>query len=218
MTMFVVQAYVFKVIFKIDAKNYFVFLLFGLSPWLFFSQTLDMSSGLLYNQAKLLKSFKISPITLLAAQALDNLVNSLLVIGLALTTLSLFGEVDWTKIIFFPIPYISILITTLFFSFFLAISQVFYFDTRFVTSFVLGILYFISPIVYPEHFVPEQFQFLLKLNPLTYLLRPFRTLLEEGFSYNFIIDQAIAFAISLAIAGLSILFWRRKRYDFYLRI
>lgn len=216
--MFVTQAYVFKVIFKIEAKNYFVFLLFGLSPWLFFSQTLDMSSGLLYNQAKLLKSFKISPITLLAAQALDNLINSVLVICLALITLSIFGELDWTKIVFFPIPYISILISTLFFSFFLSVCQIFYFDTRFVTQFVLGILYFVSPIVYPESFVPEQFQFIIKLNPLTYLLRPFRTLLDEGFSTNFIFDQSVAFLIAFAIAGLSIMFWRSKRYAFYLRL
>lgn len=218
MTIFVTQAYVFKVIFKIEAKNYFVFLLFGLSPWLFFSQTLEMSSGLLYHQAKLLKSFKMSPITLLAAQAFDNLLNSLLVIFFALVTLSFFGDVDWAKIIFFPIPYISILISTLFLSFFIAVFQIFYFDTRFVTQFILGLLYFVSPIVYPENFVPEKFQFIIQLNPLTYLLRPFRTLLDEGLTNNFFIDQFIAFLISLIIASLAILFWRSKRYAFYLRL
>jgi ABC-type polysaccharide/polyol phosphate export permease len=215
---YLVQGYVFRIIFKIQVENYFLFLLFGLSPWIFLSQTIDMSTGLLYNQSKLLKSLKISPVTLLAAQAFDNLINSLLVVLIVLLWLSFFGTVDWSKVIFFPLPYLAVLVSGLFLSFFLATCQIFFFDTKFVTQFVLGILYFLTPIVYPENFVPEQWRFLLALNPLTYLLRPFRTLMEEGLSPKFLFDQLIAFAVAAFFCVVTLIFWARRRNAFYLRL
>ncbi len=216
--MFVTQAYVFKVIFKVETENYILFLLFGLSPWLFFSQTVEMSTGLLYHQARILKSLRVSPLTLLLAQALDNFVNSMVVMTLALIAVASLGLVPWSALIFFPLPYFTLLLAVLFLSFLLSVCQVFFFDTRFVVGFALNILYFVSPIVYPENFVPAKYRFILAFNPLTYLLRPFRTLLAQGFSREFLQDEALALAFAFILMMLTLVVWRKSRDAFYFRL
>lgn len=216
--MFAAQGFVFKEIFRIQVENYFQFLLFGLSPWIFFSQTIDMSSGIFYNQSKLLKSFKLSPITLILAQAFDNLVNSLAVIVIALLLVSSVDQVYWDRIYLFPLAYFAIFISTVFLSALLSFFTVFFHDTRFFVQFLLSLLFFLTPIVYPESFVPDDFKIIIQLNPITYLVRPFRTLLESGPSQIFFFDLFISFSIALVSMIIFYLVWRKKNAEFYFKL
>lgn len=216
--MFAAQGYVFREIFKIQVENYFQFLLFGLAPWIFFSQTVEMCSGMFYNQAKLLKSFKLSPMTLIISQAIDNLVNSLSVVCIALVFVGIFDPIDISQIYLFPLAYIAVFFTTVFMAALLAFANIFYYDTRFIVQFLLSLLFFLTPIVYPEHFVPAEYSVIIKWNPLTYLLRPFRTLLETGASVQFFYDLAVSFGISILTGLVFYWIWRKKNDEFYFKL
>ena len=55
-------------------------------------------------------------------------------------------------------------------SLFLAILNVFVRDTAFLVGFGLRILFYITPIIYPSSRVPEDFRFLVDLNPFAHLI------------------------------------------------
>lgn len=52
----------------------------------------------------------------------------------------------------------------------LAILNVFIRDTAFLVGFFLRILFYITPIIYPSSRVPENFLFLVEMNPLAHLI------------------------------------------------
>jgi lipopolysaccharide transport system permease protein len=53
-------------------------------------------------------------------------------------------------------------------------------DLRQVTPLITSILIFITPIFYPEEFIPAWANWVVKINPLAHLIRLFRTVLIEG--------------------------------------
>lgn len=55
-------------------------------------------------------------------------------------------------------------------SLFLAMLNVFVRDTAFLVGFGLRILFYITPIIYPSSRVPENFRFLVDLNPFAHLI------------------------------------------------
>jgi ABC-type polysaccharide/polyol phosphate export permease len=215
---YMVQGYVFKMIFKIPMDNYFLFLLFGLIPWLFFSQTLEMVTTCFHYNGRLLKSTPVHPASLILAQGWDNIINSFLVMTLVLGLLSLSGEVPWSKIYLYPLPYISLLVSTVALGFWLSSLHARFFDVKFVLSFCLNILFFLTPVIYPENYVPAGFKFLLYGNPVYYLLRPWRALLESGPSPIFWLSLAQSFTLALMSVILATYYWRKKRNAIYLRL
>ncbi|MCF7355618.1 ABC transporter permease [Vibrio sp. CK2-1] len=55
-------------------------------------------------------------------------------------------------------------------SLFLAILNVFVRDTAFLVGFGLRILFYVTPIIYPPSRVPENYRFLIELNPFAHLI------------------------------------------------
>jgi lipopolysaccharide transport system permease protein len=215
---YLAQAYVFKVVFKVQIDNYFLFLLLGLVPWMFFAQTLEMTTTSLFYSSRLLKAIPVHPVSLIMAQVLDNLINNFTVILIVLAAISSFETVPFEKLYLFPLPYFVLVVFTLSLSFLFSLLSIKYFDVKFVVSFVLGLLFFISPILYPENFVPEETQFLLALNPMYFILRPFRVLVEYGASVEFFRALFIASCGTLAAALTAYTYWKTKRNEIYLRL
>lgn len=215
---YMVQGYVFKMIFKIPMDNYFLFLLFGLIPWLFFSQTLEMVTTCFHYNGRLLKSTPLHPASLILAQAWDNIINNILTMSLILGLLSFAGGVPWNKIYLYILPYAPLFIATVSVGFLLSSLHAQYFDVKFVVSFCLNILFFLTPVIYPENYVPPAFRFLLYCNPIYFLLRPWRALYESGPSPEFISYVIQSLAISAGLAILARYYWRQKRNAIYLRL
>ena len=72
---------------------------------------------------------------------------------------------------------------------FFAALNVKYRDIRYVIPFLLQLLMFASPIIYPASLVPERFQWLLALNPLSGLIEAFRYVVipSHGLDWNLLI-------------------------------
>ena len=100
----------------------------------------------------------------------------------------------------------------------IAVLNVFYYDTKFVTTFLVGIMFYLSPVLYPEIYVPSEYFVLLKYNPMTYLLRPFRDLLSDGAGGMFGQDMGIAIFMCLLVGVSATLVWRWVKNDFYFKL
>ena len=72
---YIVQAFVFKVVLKLQISNYLLFLLSGLIPWIFINQTFQMCTSIFTSQEQFIKSMTINPLYLYSAQVFDNFIN-----------------------------------------------------------------------------------------------------------------------------------------------
>ncbi len=217
--MFGAQSFAFKYVLRIEFANYPLFLLTGLMPWIFLMQSINMGTGLILSQSRLLKSFPIHPLACLLAMIVDNLINfvmTFLVILVPLVLLS--ADVKGIYFLLMPIPLLSLLIATVGLVWFLSVLQVFFYDTRYIVEFVTSIAFFVTPIFYPRQFVGPEFQWLLDLNPLNFLFAPLQALSRPVLPDNFLSLVGQSYAVSLSIFTLASLFWWRKRNLLYFRL
>jgi homopolymeric O-antigen transport system permease protein len=85
---------------------------------------------------------------------------------------------------------------------FLAALNVRYRDVRYVIPFLLNLLLFLTPIIYPVTLVPTQYQWLLYLNPLTGVIQTIRAgMLHEGTIQWDMLAISVASALVMLVIG-----------------
>lgn len=215
---FAVQGAVFKLIFKISTENYLSYVLLGLMPWIFFSQCLETTVSTLRQNGKVLRSISITPLAMILSTIFDNMFNNLIVTFLIALFILPGQFIIPIKLLLFPLSYLSLLIFTSSVAFQLSCLQVRFYDTKFILSFVLGLLFFISPVLFPENFVPTDYKFILIFNPLSYILAPFREILNPGDEWSlFLWKILLSYAISILSFVFVFIYWRLNKKQIYLR-
>ncbi len=216
--MFSVHALVFKHILKLDIDRYYVFLLGGLLPWIFVSSTLTMTSNTLITSREVLLSFQISPIAIMGSKVIDNFINFLAPFLLLFGILCFQEDFNWIGLLSVPLSMLFLFISTYAISIFTAILQVYLRDVQYILTFGLSLLYFLTPIFYPRSMVPDNIAWIVDINPIYAIVRPFQVAL-----YNFdseLLAQALwnSFGVTVIMIVAAITFWRSKRNELYLYI
>lgn len=215
--MFGVQSLVFKKFMRIDVPNYYLFLLGGLLPWIFLSQTIQMGTPLFVSQSHLLRSFKINPMVILASQVLDNFLNFVASFTIILLPFYVSSGNDAAALLLLPMALIPLLIGTLSLCISLSTVNVFFRDTNFVIGFVFNLLFFMTPVFYPKEYIPDNLKWIVDFNPVIYLLEPFRAVIYFG-GEQFWMAFAKGMGISLMLGLIALMTWKRKRNAFYYKL
>lgn len=216
--MFGVQSLVFKKFLKLEMPDYFLFLLGGLLPWIFFTSTIQMGTPIFVTQSQLLKSFKINPWVVLGAQVLDSFVNFLASFILIMLPFYFYSEKPMLNLVLLPFALIPLLIGTLSLTVILSVLNVFYRDINFVMNFFFSLLFFLTPIFYPKEFIPADYHWLIQLNPVLYFIEPFRTVIHSSLLSTFFPELLKSFAACFVFVALAFLVWKRKQNEFYRRL
>ncbi|HXH29220.1 MAG TPA: ABC transporter permease [Bacteriovoracaceae bacterium] len=216
--MFGVQSLVFRKFLRLQMPDYFLFLTGGLLPWIFISTTIQMGTPIFVQQSHLLRSFKVNPWVILCAQVLDNFINFMISFLIILLPLYVTSDRSFSTLLLLPLALLPMFIGTLAITVSLSVLNIFYRDINFIMGFLFSLLFFLTPVFYPKSFVPEEWQWVIVLNPMIYFIDPFRTIIYAPDS------QALMLALikSSAVAGLfcliAFLVWKRKRNDFYRKL
>jgi len=216
--MYGAQAFVFHLILKIQIENYLLFLLSGLLPWIFLTQSIDMNTSMIVNNARLLKSFPIHPFVPVLAQVLDNLINFIVVFTLIFIPISFYTNGFHMQLFLLPIPVLCLLISSAAISFMLSISQVFFYDTRYLVSFVLSFLFYLTPVFYSIEFIPQEYRDYLYLNPFYILISPFQKMMLNHSTSEVLFSLFTALAITVFLVLFSFYFWWRNKQKLYFRL
>ncbi len=214
--MFSVHALVFKHILKLDIDRYYVFLLGGLLPWIFLSSTLTMTCNAFITYREILLSFQINPLAILASKVIDNFINFLMPFLILFFVLLFFEDFPLVGLATVPFSMILLLYGGFTLSLFFSTLQVYFRDTQFILSFGLSMMFFLTPIFYPVDRVPLELRWIVDINPIYALIRPFQIALYDFNSAELIpsILKSIFFNITLSL--VTVIFWRRKRNELYL--
>jgi len=215
-----VYTFVFSVVFKArwnaasDSKTEFALVLFaGLIVFNLFAECINRAPGLILSNANYVKRV-VFPLEILPCVALGSAIfHSLISLGVWLVAyLMLFGELHAT-VLLLPLIILPLMLLILGLTWGLASLAVYLRDVSQFVGIVVTVLMFLSPIFYPATALPEEYRYLLLLNPLTPAIEQTREVLYWGNSPDFGLLSVYLLCNAL-IAWLGFAWFQKTRRGF----
>jgi len=171
----------FKVIMRIQIENFMLFLIAGLFPWQWFSNSVGMAPGILLGNSSLIKKVSFPRHFILLTMVVQDMLHYLFAVPVLVAVVLLYGikpTVAWI----YGFPVLLALQFLLTYGVVLIISSVnlFFRDLERLTQIFLMLLFYATPIFYSESMIPEKYRYLLTLNPLSPLIVSWRNLYMSG--------------------------------------
>jgi len=182
-----VYAFVFGVIFRArwsansTSNTEFVLILFaGLIVFSLFSECTNRAPGLVLANINYVKKV-VFPLEILPIVALGSaLFHTLISIGVWLLGYTILFGIPHVTILFLPLIIIPLMLFVLGVTWFLAALGVYLRDVSQIISSIVSMLMFLSPIFYPTNALPEKYQNIVLLSPLTLAIEQTRDVLFWG--------------------------------------
>lgn len=210
---YLVHCFILARVLNINLPDLPIYLLGGVLPWSFFSTTLEMSPTSILNSKELVRSFSISPFIVVTIVVVENFITFLMSFAILAVSLSFFYSFPLHNIWFFPFALMIFFIFTLLTSISLAILNVFFRDIRFIVSFAMSILFFLTPILYSEKKFPTEYRWIVDYNPIYKVLNTFRACIYE-FETPLSLDLVLKALLSIGLIFLVTLFiWKKYNHE-----
>lgn len=190
--------FIFTKIFKINIPNYTLFVLSGIIPWIFFSNTLsEVTNSFIANTSVLKQGIfprEFIPLSVVLANFLNFFIGFIIILpifiilNLKVITVLLF--------LIFPLTFHFIFIIGL--SLMFSCWNVFSKDVSHLLSISLLIWFWITPVFYSLEMVPFPYRWICLLNPMSYYVTLYRQILFKAE-----IPQVSVLSISFLISLIS---------------
>jgi ABC-type polysaccharide/polyol phosphate export permease len=178
--MMVIMAVVFSTLFR-HVDGYVVYLLSGLIAWTFFAQTTTAAITHIVWGGALIKRIYIPMTSFSLSSVGTGLINLVLSFVPLLFIMLITGYPIRWALFFMPIPIVLLAAFALGISLILSTLAVYFPDIKEMYQIILQAWMYLTPIIYPENILPQEYRFLiLHLNPMYYLIKMFHTTLYEG--------------------------------------
>jgi lipopolysaccharide transport system permease protein len=195
-----------------DGAPYPVFALAGLVPWAFFAHGVTNGAASLVHSEQLVRRVYfprlVIPAGAVLAGGIDAVISLLVLFGLALA----YGVAPSPTWIAVPVVLTLTLVPTMAAAIVLSALNVRYRDVQQLVPFVVQLLMFASPIVYPSSVLGEPWRTLYPLNPIVGIIEAMRWALFGGRPPLAALAVSLAVSIALLIAGTY--YFRRTEQTF----
>jgi lipopolysaccharide transport system permease protein len=196
-----------------DGIPYPIFYFSALLPWLYFSTTLSQAGNSLASNANLITKIYFPRVILPATPVLVGLVD-LLIGTLVLVGMMMYYQFAPTwKLALWPVLVVPLAFLTFAFGMLLSALNVKYRDVRYVIPFLIQLLLFATPIIYPASAIPERFQWLISLNPLTGIIEAFRAICVPDHQINWSM-LGISTVLTSVLVFVSAVYFSKTEGDF----
>lgn len=213
--MMCVQYFVFSNIFKTDIPNFAAYLLIGTVIFNFFTESCGMALTSILGNASLITKVYVPKYIYPLTRVISSLVN-LAISLIPLILVCLVTGVQFQKSAVLALFFLlCLVIFCLGFGLMLSTSMVFFRDTQFLWGVLNMMWMYATPIFYPETILPEEFRFVLQINPLYHFLKNARICILDGLSP----EPAVyiqCFLIALAMLLIGALVFRKNQDKFVL--
>jgi lipopolysaccharide transport system permease protein len=180
----------------------------GLLAWNLFAEIIDRCLKIFVNHANILKKVNFPKVTLPIIAVGSALVNSLVLFLVMIGMFLLFGHTPtWHLLYIFPLMG-AVTVFALGIGLFLGVMNVFIRDVEQVVPIILQILFWFTPIVYPESVIPQRYRPLLAMNPLSDLVQAYHKVIAYQ-TYPRPLAVAVSCLIGILLCGFSLLVFRR---------
>jgi lipopolysaccharide transport system permease protein len=195
-----------------DGLPYPLFYFSSLLTWTYFSTALITASNSVISNTSLVSKVYFPRILLPAAGVIAALLD-LAIASVILVGLLVFHQVPLTpRLLCMPLVLLLLVVFAMGAGQFLAALNVNYRDVKHALPFLVQLWFFASPVVYPLSMVPERYQWLVALNPLTGIIETSRALLVgRPVPWEAL---AISCAVTVAIYVLGLAYFQRTERRF----
>lgn len=184
--MLALYTFVFSTILKLrvgaeeGTRNFAVYLFCGMLPWNAFAEALSRSSGVVLEHANLIKRTVFPAEVLPVYLVLSGIINELIGLAILFAALLLTGHHLSPLVLALPAVMLLQITFTVGLAWIVAGTTVFIRDLGQILGVALTLWIFLTPIFYPPSLMPEQWRFLLNLNPIYGLVEAYRSLILLG--------------------------------------
>ncbi len=215
--MMLVQYFVFSTIFKSDVPNFAAYLITGTVMFNFFNEACGMALGSIVGNASLITKVYMPKYIYPLTRVMSSMVN--LVISLIpLLIVCVITGVEFHKsalLAFFFL--ICLTVFSLGLGLLLSAAMVFFRDTQFLWGVLSMMWMYATPIFYPETILPEEFKFILQVNPLYHFLKNTRLCILSGISPEPVVYvQCLLLALGALLIGALVFRKAQDRFVLYL--
>ena len=171
-----VYAIVFPYIMRIKVENYLIYLITGIIPWTFFTSSINMGLISVLSNADIIKKVYfpriILPISTVTSCLVNFLISCLIIVLFCLGSgLGISFQILWLPLIAL-IQYVMLLG----FTFILSAIEMYMRDIEHIVNFILSMAFYVTPILYTPDIFPEKLAWVLKVNPMAYLVNAYRSI------------------------------------------
>ena len=174
---------IFTIIFgnlaKIDSNGvpYAIFSFTALVPWTYFSNAVSQGTSSLVSEANMIRKVYfprlILPLAAVAAKLVDFTIAMVMLVGFMI-----FYHIMPTKwVVLLPLLIVMMMLTAAGMGMWLTALAVQYRDVNYAISFVLQLLMYAAPVVYPTTLIPYEYRLLYAINPMVGVIEGFRSVL-----------------------------------------
>lgn len=191
-----VYALVFQVILKSEIENYTVYLCCGLIPWQYFSSVVLRGAAVVVDNANIIKKVyfprEILPISVVASEGVNFLIATIIILGFVI-----FGGIglSWNILWYFVILAIQFVVS-IGVAFIVSSLTVYFRDLLHLLGILIQLLFYATPIVYSISSVPVNLQWIVKINPMSYLIDGYRSIFYDKMMPNI---QGLLIALAMGI-------------------
>ena len=193
-----VYAIVFQMILKNPQEDYAIFICCGLIPWTFFSSAISRSAFTMVEKGNILKKVyfprEILPISIVTSEAVNFLISTIIIIAFVV-----FGGLGISKyIVFYPLVLLAQYFLLIAISLIVSSISVYVRDLQHLIGVALQLLFYATPIVYSADTIPAYFQWILTLNPMTYIIEAYR---DMFYTQTMVDVPALLILIAISLIG-----------------
>jgi len=222
--MMVVFTAVFTVMRGQSVSDFPVFVLIGLLPWQFFSNSVVTATGSIVGNAPLITKVYFPREVLVISGALSNLVNFLLALIVLLPIMIVFRMPLTPWVLLLPAVIFVELVFALGVGFIVATANVFYRDVQMIMEVVLLAGFFLTPVFYSLDILPRSYvlfgvnldvwRLTYYLNPMASIIANYRVILYQGGApaFDFLLRTFFT-ALAFLVVGLLVFYRYQARFS-----
>lgn len=181
-----VYSFVFSIVLRQGIEEFAIFLLCGLLPFNFFSNSANNGVSTIVSNANLVKKIYFPKEIIPLSTVFANLVNFLLELVILFIVLSIFKYRFYMYLYYLPVIIIAEIFFVAGFTLLVSSLNVLYRDLGHLVTIITTVWFFATPIIYPISMIPENFQFMININPMAIFVILYRDIFyfvkyPEGF-------------------------------------
>lgn len=200
----------------VEEIPFLLYLSCGIIPWFFFSEAWNSATSCLYEYSYLVKKVKFRVSVLPIIKIISALFVHLVFIGILFIMCSLYGY--WPHIVNIQVLYYLFCMICLVFSLSLLTTSIsaFFKDTSPILSIILQFGLWLTPIFWnPNTDLSPQLAYILKLNPMYYIVAGYRdTFIEHVWFWHRYVQTPYFWCFTLAVFVIGALLFRKLRPHF----
>lgn len=213
----IILSVVFSTVFRFAVQHFEVYFLSAYLGWTFFAQTTTGAMASLAWNGALMKRVRVPKMIFAFSTVLSGLANLGLSFLPLVVIMLVVGAPLTPALLFLPVSFLILAVFVFGVSLGMSAAAVYFDDVAQMYGVALMGLMYLTPIFYPIAIIPQKYLWLIRLNPLLYLLELARAPIYEG-RLPSLHDLEISAACAAGALVVGAAIFRRLAPKFYLHL